>query len=240
MARVLALATVALLFLALAPARGAFVGCFDSAGCPDLVVSRASMAPVLTREQFGADDCAVQEGMVEPGTRTLVRFNFETPNVGPGDLVVGAVADHPEWFVWSPCHAHFHFVEYADYRLWTTEAWEAWDAHRAANPSQTAREAIAATGLAFAAGNKAGFCVIDVAPHPEAGAVGLPKYLDCELNQGISVGWADVYGFGLDGQWVDATGLPHGVYVLEAEVNAERLYVETDYANNRAWVPVVI
>lgn len=36
------------------------------------------------------------------------------------------------------------------------------------------------------------------------------------------------------------TGLPAGDYILESEVNAEWLYKEKSYANNRAAVPVTI
>ena len=69
---------------------------------------------------------------------------------------------------------------------------------------------------------------------------GPPKYTDCNANQGISVGWADVYGFGLDGQWIDITGLAAGDYVLEAEVNPEQLFEEVDYTNNSAAISVTI
>ena len=54
---------------------------------------------------------------------------------------------------------------------------------------------------------------------------------------GISIGYADVYGVGFEGQWADATGLPSGTYWLEVTVNpygdiAEGRVVESDYANN--------
>jgi hypothetical protein len=68
----------------------------------------------------------------------------------------------------------------------------------------------------------------------------LSCFQNCAHNQGISRGWADEYGFGLDGQWVDITGVPAGHYVLEAEVNPAHFYREMDYANNSGAVLVAI
>lgn len=113
---------------------------------------------------------------------------------------------------------------------------------RAANPQQTAAQVLAEhpeLQAGFVAGNKQGFCVIDLVP-----LTPLPiqdaKYRSCGSNQGISVGWADEYKWTLDGQWVVVDDVPPGSYVLEAEVNAERLYVETNYANNMAAAPVAL
>lgn len=240
LARRLLLLIVLLGWAAAAPAAlGGPIGCPDARGCPDLVVDGAFMAPVRTVELFPEDDCAVVEGMVEPGVRSLVRFNFATPNVGSGDLVVGSPWAHREWFEWSWCHGHYHFKEYADYRLWTMGQFEAWDAHRQAHPDQTPAQAMAATGLAPVEGRKQGFCVMDVLPYPFPGSDPVPRHPTCD-DMGITRGWADVYHLTLDGQWVDVTGLPPGVYVLEAEVNAERFYTEESYANNRAWTPVAV
>jgi hypothetical protein len=153
--------------------------------------------------------------------------------VGLADLVIGRPSAHPEFFEWGVCHRHYHFREYADYRLWTQDAYASWIAARGARPGSTAADVLAAepslaTGLV--AGHKQGFCVIDiVAPAP-----GLtPRYGHCG-DQGLSVGWADRYSYFLDGQWIDVTGRPVGFYILEVEVNAERLFEESDYANNAA------
>lgn len=210
-------------------------------GCPDLLVDPVRMldANKVVRN-FANNHCAVVEGMTEAGTRTLLRFTFTTPNLGTGDLIVGRPADHPEWFVFSPCHNHFHFRQYADYRLWTVDGYAAWVAARLQMPTATAQQVLAAHPELeddFLAGNKMGFCVIDIRSYTFVlGA----KYQSCSQNQGISVGWADEYNQFLDGQWVDVTGVPSGRFVLEAEVNAERLYEEKDYLNNAAAIPVTI
>lgn len=194
------------------------------------------MQPFIEDRNFSPQSCAVREDMVEPGARRLVRFTFTTPNRGPGDLIVGVPDLHPEWFEEGTCHGHLHFREYADYRLWAPADFAAWDAFRKANPALSAQEALAATGLAPSEGHKQGFCVIDIVRYAPLVP---PKYLLCDV-QGISVGWADEYHSGLDGQWIDVTDVAPGPYVLEAEVNAEQLFTETNYANNRASVAMTV
>jgi hypothetical protein len=210
------------------------VPCSDPRGCPDLWVDARFMRPHLQRQTFGPDHCEVQEGSTSAGTRSLLRFSFVTPNDGPGDLVVGPPDLHPEWFTWGACHGHMHFREYADYRLWTPAGYARWDALRTARPDLLPADILAADAdlaAELVTGTKQGFCVIDVLRYSETFTP--PKYLDCDV-QGISVGWADVYGDSIPGQYVDVTGVPPGSYVLEAEVNAERFFEESDYADNRA------
>ena len=72
----------------------------------------------LSVQKFSSSSCAVQEGCVAgPGKRKLLHFAVATPNVGDADLVLGNPADHPELFVYSPCHGHYHFQGYALYEL---------------------------------------------------------------------------------------------------------------------------
>lgn len=215
------------------------VPCLDPRGCPDLWTDAARLSPFQQTRTFSATSCAVVEGMVQAGTRDLLRFTFTTPNDGPGDLVVGAPSQHPEWFVYSDCHRHYHFREYADYRLWNPLGYVLWTQLREENPDATSAELLEDNPLVaqqMVTGHKQGFCVIDIRQY----AAGPANYRSCGSNQGISVGWADEYGSGLDGQWVDITDVVPGVYWLEAEVNAERYYRETSYANNAAWTRVEI
>jgi hypothetical protein len=58
------------------------------------------------------------------------------------------------------------------------------------------------------------------------------------LTTGISVGWADVYDSSVPGQFIDITGLPHGDYILEVEVNPTRVLMESNYDNNVVDVPL--
>lgn len=210
------------------------------AACPDLVTDPTTMDPKLRVQNFPEGSCAVEENLTEPGIRRLLRFTFTTPNVGAADLLVGPPAAHPEWFEHDTCHGHEHFKEYADYRFWTPEGFAQWDALRAAEPDRRPSEVLAdhpELGSELVRGHKQGFCVIDVRQYD---GPPVPKYRFCPANQGISVGWADEYAASLDGQWIDVTGLAAGDYVLEAEINAERFFEESDYTNNRAWVEVEV
>ncbi|HET6403822.1 MAG TPA: lysyl oxidase family protein [Candidatus Thermoplasmatota archaeon] len=204
--------------------------------CPDLITDGTRFNPYLETRTFSTNSCDVQEGHTEPGTRKLLRFRFTTPNVGVADLVVGR--PDTNYFEWGSCHGHWHFKEYADYRLWEPAQFAQYEALRLANPGVQAHEILEAhPELKPVRGDKRGFCVIDIIRYAPAGL--LPKYQSCNF-QGISVGWADEYYFTLSGQYIDVTGLPSGNYVLEAEVNSEQLYEESNYDNNRASVRVTI
>jgi Lysyl oxidase len=65
------------------------------------------------------------------------------------------------------------------------------------------------------------------------------EYDDATLNiLGISVGWADVYGTNLPGQWVEVTGLAAGQYWLEMVVDPFNRIQESDETNNTARILV--
>jgi len=204
--------------------------------CPDLTTDGARFNPFKETRTFSTNSCDVQEGHTVAGTRNLLRFRFTTPNSGVADLLVGAAEGNPN-FEYAPCHGHYHFKEYADYRLWTPAQHAQYEALRVANPGVQAHEVLEAhPELQPIRGDKRGFCVIDLIRYTPA----LPaKYVSCGF-QGISVGWADEYSPGLSGQYIDITGVPSGTYVLEAEVNSEQLYEEMSYDNNRASRTVTI
>lgn len=65
-----------------------------------------------------------------------------------------------------------------------------------------------------------------------AGHPGAPRTGYTCLNQGISRGWADVYGRFLPCQWLDVTGLAPGDYTLRIVVNPLQTLVESDPTNN--------
>lgn len=254
---VAALAALALLALPLpatspglvSPSDGAPVPCRDPRGCPDMTIDLAQLY-VGGQDELNvpAGSCLIVEGYVpSAGQHTLLTFNLGAPNVGQGDLVLGNPAENPELFFMSQCHGHWHLRDYIQTRVWTVEGWLQWDEVRNDHPEWTAAEAFAAhPGLldetTFAA--KVSFCAIDIYPLPvnQGGATvpdPLPKYTDCD-DQGVSVGWSDLYLFIQTGNWADITGLEPGPYMLEAEVNTIRLFQESDYTNNRGAVPVVV
>lgn len=235
----------------IAQAQALQIPCRDPRGCPDLVPDQAKLAAQWFADflQFASDDCAVVEGCNQPGARLLLRFTYNTANLGAGDLIIGDPTD-PEnqpFYEVAQCHRHLHFQEYADYRLWTLSGYSAWQALRAANPgalSSTLLQANPSIASQMLVGRKQGFCVIDLLPANTPGAdklrPGQPKYVSCARNQGISNGYADEYIFLLDCQWIDVTDVKSGKYILELEANPERLFAESDYANNFAAVEVVV
>lgn len=59
-------------------------------------------------------------------------------------------------------------------------------------------------------------------------------------EQGLKVGWKDVYGPALDCQWLDITDTKSGHYVLEQCINPLRVDVEESFENNCVRTPVYI
>lgn len=87
-----------------------------------------------------------------------------------------------------------------------------------------------------ASGVKVTFCLIDWyklddnSPSHERG------YWDCYTSlQGISPGWVDQYHQSTEGQELDITGAPVGVYYFVTTANPDSLFLESDYTNNTAW-----
>jgi len=183
-----------------------------SVALPDLSLVASAVDPAIDTETFAPTSCAVQEGLIQAGTRTIIRFSTQTENSGTADMVFGNPADNP-LFVWAPCHAHYHFQNYMSYRLLDTN------------------------GNRVAVGLKVGFCVLDVFRwSPSAASTALYSCTD----QGIQVGWGDLYDSTLDGQWIDITGLPNGNYTMELEANPQGIIQEANYSNNVIHVPIAI
>jgi len=181
---------------------------------PDLTIDRGLLASSIRFEtkKFNSRSCAVEEGCVlGPGKRKLLRFSVATPNLGDGDLVLGNPADRRDLFTWSPCHGHFHFDGYATYEL--------------VNPS----------GTVVLRGRKQAFCLLDSLKYVSTAG---PAKFTCNY-QGISAGWGDVYGSGLDCQWLDVTSF-RGDLILRITINPEHALPESNYDNNVAEVAVRI
>jgi hypothetical protein len=178
----------------------------DAGGEPDLVLlgDRTRSSITIQERPFEADHCAIIEGCVgAPGFRTLMRFNTVIHNQGSGNLSVGAPDRNDSRWEYSPCHGHYHFKDVAEYEL------------------------LGAGGV-VAGGHKQAFCLVDTLPiDPAAGCASH----NCD-DQGITAGWADVYGASLDCQWIDITGLPAGIYTLRLRINPGRVLSESDYSNN--------
>lgn len=199
-----------------APGFACVAGTCTESPLPDLSVDTGVLASSIDiiNETFRSNDCAIVEGCVAgDGDRRLLRFSTRTPNLGTSDLAIGPPAGNPH-LVWSPCHGHYHFEAYAAYRLLDRK------------------------GNVAAVGHKQAFCLMDI-NQVDPNAPRTSGFYGCG-NQGISQGWADTYGRGLDCQWVDITGVPPGQYDLEIAVNPQRVFAELDYTNNVSRIPVEI
>ena len=178
-------------------------------GVPDLQFVPEAMTGTVAVDvaEFAADDCAVTEGCVgASGRRKLLRFATVTANLGSGDLIVGLpppAGESNDVFQWSPCHMHHHFLNYASFELVD-----------GASHVVTAR--------------KQSFCLEDDRPI----VLGAQSHGYSCKNQGISRGYADVYGSDLACQWIDITGLAPGAYTLRMVVNPLHTIVESDTTND--------
>jgi len=175
---------------------------------PDLSVDATYLANTLEIQtrSFNTSSCAWVEGCLNGlGERRLLRFGTRTPNFGTADLNIGPPAGNPN-LVWSPCHGHYHFEDYAEYRLVDME------------------------GNVVATGHKQAFCLMDI-NRLDPNAPRTSGHYGCS-NQGISMGWADTYSAGTECQWIDITGVPAGQYQVEIHVNPARVFGELDYSNN--------
>lgn len=183
---------------------------------PDLTIDADYLASTvrLTGLTVGADSCEMVEQCVGgTGLRSLLEFGLRTPNTGAGDLVLGNPRGNP-LFEFSSCHGHYHFKGYMGYRL------------------------LDASGRAVAEGVKQSFALMDVER-----LEGTPDTVPSRFNgsyQGISAGFADVYGAGLACQWLDVTDVPPGDYVLEATVNPDGVVEESTRDNNQVRIPVTV
>jgi len=164
----------------------------------------------IRRETFGANDHDVQDGCVTVGAHRVLRFDFLSHNAGDADLVVGSPAARPDLFVWSAAHGHYHLKDFNEFKMYNT------------------------SGQQVEVGHKQAFCLIDVERiHPLAVPNG--KFEDCNSNQGISWGWADLYSSGLPCQYIVIDNLADGDYTLQSTTNSKHIVGEDCYGDNTMW-----
>ncbi|HWN95923.1 MAG TPA: lysyl oxidase family protein [Methylomirabilota bacterium] len=172
-----------------------------------------------------------------PG-RVLLRISTATPNSGAGPLELHGSSttpgvyqrvfrdDETSWdryagtFTFHPGHQHLHFDNWLNFHL------------RAALTND-------GVGDIIVSGDKTSFAIIDLTRYDGAlpGSPGSSQY-GGGLVQGLSVGWADVYGANLTDQWIDVSDVPAGRYWLEAVVDPENSILESNESNN--WTRILI
>ncbi|HXX66124.1 MAG TPA: lysyl oxidase family protein [Polyangiaceae bacterium] len=195
-----------------------FTPCDAGEPCPDLVIDQDDLASsvIIEEQTFAATSCAIVDGCItQTGARRLLRFDTGIANVGTSALTIGNPADNA-CFVWSQCHEHYHFKGVAEYTLYEMDG----------------------TTVA-AVGHKQGFCMEDVVPAPFDPGPTPAAPFNC-TNQGLDIGWEDVYPNDLDCQWVDITGIPSGTYILSVHINAAHYLPESNYDNDIATVTVTV
>ena len=130
-------------------------------------------------------------------------------------------------FTWHPPHNHFHFDDYALYKV-----------HKVGDLSNP-----------VAHGQKTTFCVMDTdrINHRIPNASKKATYRTCgDQIQGMSVGWGDTYRYYLAGQEIDVTGLPSGDYEFTIVVDPKNLLLETtdgpggNAADNTSTIPICL
>ena len=182
---------------------------------------------------FPAHDIAVVENF---GGVLELRFGTTTYNtgIGPLELIAGGVSQGQQFvyqrayetdgtfqdhlagrFVWHQGHSHFHLEDYARYTLQALK------------------------GKSKRSSSKTSFCLMDtdLVDSQLPGAPNNAVYNQCgNLFQGVSVGWADVYGSQLPGQEIDLTRLKDGDYRLIIDVDPKNRLLETNENDNTSCV----
>ena len=143
--------------------------------------------------------------------RKLLRFDTMTWNWGLAPF--RPLTPRENW-QWHSCHLHYHSMEnFVHYEL-----------------------LLRGTERKAAEGHKASFCLEDTTC-----STGTNLHYRCPQNrQGISPNCADLYVRNVDCQWIDITGLSNQEYTLRLSVNSERLGLESDYRNNKAFCNIAI
>lgn len=117
-------------------------------------------------------------------------------------------------FTFHTNHGHLHFDNWLNFRL---------------------REVLSGNGVGnvVVQGNKTSFAIIDLEIF-DSSLPGFPfdSHYEGGLVQGMSVGWADVYGATLQDQWIDITGVAPSRYWLEADVDPDNRIIESNETNN--------
>ncbi len=95
----------------------------------------------------------------------------------------------------------------------------------------------ALNGAIWGSGTKITFCLVDTDQTILVTKGSSRAYFECNAAlQGISVGWGDDYHQSTEGQSLDITGAPEGIYYLTHRADPEDHWLETNKLNNTAWV----
>lgn len=177
--------------------------------------------------------------------REFLRFSNMVANTGAGDLRLrpehnaatgvttgfqeifdasgNMVVDRPvSEFVYHPAHNHWHITAVALFEI-----------RKALDDGRGGRWGAVQGGQTI----KTTFCLIDVIKLDGNSNSTDRNFWDCfpDAHQGISAGWGDQYHHATEGQELELTGAPAGVYYLVTTSNPDGAFLETTLTNNTAW-----
>ena len=213
-------------------------------------------AYLVDHEEEGTPSCYPEE-VAERGARRCLRFDQVIANVGDGPFELryrmeGLATEQQlrqrvyrsdgsfdeftvDTYEFHPAHAHFHYKNFGQAFLYRLNR---------DGTMEKVRES-----------RKNGFCMIDVentrfglddqgVPYRGEGPrsyyfprCNAPTERDehgTYMVNGISVGWADVYNWFLADQYIEISGVPDGLYVIETRANPIRSVHETTFDDNTA------
>ena len=201
-----------------------------------------SCYPEEVAEQAHGGACASIRSSLMAGTgpsSCVTEWRVSPPNSSCASGSMPATARSGEVTVdtyeFHPTHAHFHYKNFGQAFLYRLQP---------DGTLQKVRES-----------RKNGFCMIDVdnirfgldeQGRPYKGEAPRTYYAPrCNtptehdehgtyMVNGISVGWADVYNWFLADQYIEVSGVPDGVYVIETVANPDRTVHETSVDDNTA------
>lgn len=128
-------------------------------------------------------------------------------------------------FIYHTEHTHWHVDQYVFYQLWSTNS--------EGNPDKLLMTT-----------DKMSFCIWDEDPHDlnrDKAAKSRVYYRTCNgRQQGMSVGWSDTYASSIEGQEIDVTNVPDGLYIFKTSINPDKKFLETDYTNNEVDIKIEI
>ena len=139
------------------------------------------------------------------------------------DMLGGTVLDEPvSEFVFHPAHNHWHITAVALFEI-----------RAALDQGTTGRYGAVVGGQTI----KTTFCLIDVVRLEGNSNTPNRTFWDCfpDQHQGISAGWGDQYHQATEGQELELTGQPPGLYYLVTTSNPDGAFYESNYTNNTAW-----
>ena len=164
----------------------------------------------------------------EGGTTTAIQDIWDKVG-GPSDPSARVVCSVPTTqFAFHPAHNHWHIGSVAQFGV-----------HVAGDDGFGGQMGAAyVNDRGVAQSFKTTFCLIDWVKIDAQKKTPDVTYWACDRTapyQGVSVGWIDQYHHSLEGQEIDMTGAPAGIYYLRVHVNDDGVFVESNTTDNVAW-----